>query len=160
MASVQVRPVVVRSRLIRSDWCMRPYPRHPRGCPNFGKKDGCPPDMPLLAEALDCQEPAWAIYNVFPIGEHAARMRAKHPEWSDAQVYCCLYWQPRARKQLRAHIKEFMQQHRGLRLIGNPEAHGVNLAETMANAGIDLEWPPRKVAYQISLAGTPRKGGK
>jgi predicted metal-binding protein len=34
-----------------------------------------------------------------------------------------------------------------------PEAMGVNITETMKDAGIILEWPPENVTYQIALAG-------
>ena len=30
------------------DWCRLPYPDHPRGCPNFGRRADCPPMAPLI----------------------------------------------------------------------------------------------------------------
>lgn len=44
-------------------------------------------------------------------------------------------------------------------VVLTPEAHGVNLTETMRSAGIVLEWPPDRLAYQIVLAGTPAHKG-
>jgi len=38
-----------------------------------------------------------------------------------------------------------------------PEAMGVNVTETMKRVGIELEWPPVNVAYQIALAGIFKK---
>lgn len=158
MPWTRVEPVVDPS--VRG-LCTRRYPGHPRGCPNHNKKPGCPPSAPLLSETLDLTRPLWAVYNIFDLGAHVARMRDKHPEWSDRQLACCLYWQPKARKQLRNvithHHSWWMKQpsFRGvLRVIACPEAQGVNLTATMASAGIFLEWPPQQVAYQIVLAGS------
>ena len=140
--------------------CCRGYPGHPRGCPNYGKRPSCPPQAKPLHEVLDLNQQVWAIYNRFPIGGHAARMKAKHPDWSERQMYCCLYWQPQARKQLRARIMAWLRDSdipEGCRrVLTCPEACGCNVTATMAAVGIQLEWPPRTVAYQVALAGVAR----
>mgnify|MGYP000962170430 CR=1 FL=1 len=128
--------------------CVRPYPLHPKGCPNFGKKIGCPPDAPIYRPV----GPVAAIFNIFPLACHVRWMRDRHPDWSDRQLRCVLYWQPAARKQLKAEIRKFLSDHRGWRIIACPEACGVNLTQTMAEVGIRLEWPPEEFAYQIVLA--------
>lgn len=136
--------------------CSRRYPNHPRGCPNFNKKAGCPPSAPMVGDVIDLDQDVYAIWNVFPIGEHMARMKQKHPNWTERQLANCLYWQPKARKQLRGVIWEFLRSAENplqWKIIGCPEAQGVNLTETMASIGIELEWPPRAVSYQIVLAG-------
>ena len=153
MPWIRVNPVVTKSRDARSSWCRRPYPRHPKGCPNYGKKSGCPPCIKLFWDFIKRDGICWAIYNAFDIAAHADRMRSLHPDWSDAQVYCCLYWQPRARRQLSVELQLFRSEHRGFRIVRTPEASGVKLTPTMKAVGIELEWPPRKVAYQIMLAG-------
>lgn len=134
--------------------CCRPYPNHPHGCPNFSKKQGCPPKAPMIDKTLDLSKPVLAIYNRFNLGEHIERMRAKHPLWTDRQLRCCLYWQPGARKQLKKRIRNHLQI--GMKVVGSPEAQGVDLTATMRSAGIELEWPPMKWAYQIVLAGVPK----
>ena len=132
MPHAEVRPVVdMRVRGL----CARPYPLHPRGCPNFRKKRGCPPDAPKIDEIYDLSVASYAIWNVFPLGEHVAALRAKHPSWSERQLYCCLYWQPRARAQLEVEIEEFIKH--GTRLVGAtlvvrcPEAMGLDVTATM-----------------------------
>jgi len=134
--------------------CVKPYPGHPKGCPNWNKKQGCPPQAPKIYETLDLSETVYVIYNVFNIGQHARRMLELHPQWSERQCYCCLYWQPKARKQLQTNIRFFLADHPKQKIITCPEAQGVNLTATMKKIGVDLEWPPRQVAYQIVLAGT------
>ncbi len=139
--------------------CSRPYPGHPKGCPNHAKKQGCPPGAKLFDQVYDLGQPVFVIWNAFPIGEYAARMRELHPEWSERQLYCCLYWQPKARKQLNSLVLEFIHWHPWYAFTGCPEAEGVNVTATMAGIGVTLEWPPRAVAYQVALAGVPREGG-
>ena len=148
---IQVQPVIdVKMRQL----CLKPYPGHTKGCPNWSKRDICPPRVPLLSDSIDLNFPVYAIYNVFDFAGHVSKMRAKHPKWSDRQVGCCLYWQSAARKQLRKKIKDFLYENPGLTIIQNPEAQGVNITTTMAMVGLKLEWPPENVTYQIVLAGT------
>lgn len=148
---VQVVPVIDYS--VRG-LCIKPYPGHSKGCPNFGKKKGCPPGAAKYDEVYDLNLPVHAIINKFDFKAHTDRMRMLHPEWSERQVRCCLYWQPGARKQLLIKIKEFLKQYgRGYSIETCPEAMGVNITATLAKVGIELEWPPETVAYQVALAG-------
>ena len=153
--------------------CFKRYPGHPRGCPNYGKKKSCPPAAPLLGVVLDLARPVFAVWNAFDFGAHTSRMRAVHPGWTPRQVACCLYWQGTARKalcdELVTHIREqwavqctgytlrSLEGSSGLgwRVVTCPEACGVNVTETMRRIGIELEWPPRTVAYQVALVGSP-----
>jgi len=82
-------------------------------------------------------------------------MREKHPEWSERQLRCCLYWQHTARRQLRTKVADLLTQHPGLVAVFVPEACGVNVTATMASIGIALEWPPVQFAYQVALVGSP-----
>ena len=150
MPWIQVQPVV--DITVRS-LCYQSYPLHPKGCPNFGKREDCPPEAPIIEDVLDLSKEIYVVYNVYQFGEHVAKMRHKHPEWSERQVRCCLYWQGKARKQLRHEVTQFLCEHPDLYVVKCPEAQGVNLTDTMKDVGIELEWPPEKVAYQIVLAG-------
>lgn len=134
--------------------CKRPYTNHSRGCPNFNRKMGCPPRCLTLNELLDLSKPVWAIYNVFQFGLHVRKMKKKHPSWSKRQLECCLYWQPKARKQLKGEIDRFKKLHPELLIVMNPEASGVNVTDTMKSIGVELEWPPKTLTYQVILAGT------
>ena len=141
--------------------CVRPYPLHPNGCPNVGRCDRCPPAAPLYDQVYDLTKPCYALVNEFDFEGHVARMRGLHPNWSIRQLTCVLYWQPRARKQLEEHIKRFLltlpadlfQYRDRLRVERCPEAMGVNITETLAAVGIQLEWPPVRVARQVAVIG-------
>jgi hypothetical protein len=137
--------------------CSRRYPNHTRGCPNHGKRETCPPKAEIWTpEFLDAH--TWVvIWNVFDFGAHIEKMKERHWDWTARKLANCLYWQGTARKQLRERI------YRYLEMIGPPlpwvetipEAHGVNVTATMKEKlGIELEWPPKTVTYQVALLGS------
>jgi predicted metal-binding protein len=153
---IPVEPVIDMS--VRA-LCVKPYPGHKKGCPNYGKKKGCPPEAPRFDDEYDLTKPIYAIINKFDIASHVSRMRELHPDWSQRQLDCCLYWQPRARNQLLEHIRYFLGKHPGYRFETCPEAMGVNVTETLKRVGIILEWPPRQWACQVALAGIKKNSG-
>lgn len=71
--------------------CCHPYPGHPRGCPNYNRKPGCPPGAPMFDDRMDLGRPVYAIINEFDLAAHMERMRQDHPDWSERQLTCCLY---------------------------------------------------------------------
>ena len=146
----EVKPVI--DYLVRG-LCAKPYPGHPKGCPNLNKNNKCPPKAPRIEELLDLSKSIFAVYNVFKFGEYVDLMKLKHPDWTKRQLECCLYWQGTARKQLKLIIKNFLKEYPEFLVIGTPEACGVDLTKTMQSVGINLEWPPVNFTYQIVLAG-------
>ena len=110
----------------------------------------------MLAETLDLGQPVYVVATIFRLAEHVARMRALHPDWSDRQCACCLYWQGGARKVLRQKVRKWMLASDPAipwMVVWCPEAQGVNVTATMRAVGVELEWPPVKLAYQIVLIG-------
>jgi hypothetical protein len=151
MPVVQVEPVY--DPKVRG-LCARSYHNHPKGCPNLGRA-GCPPHAPLLGTFFNLEKPCYLIYNIFDFGGHVAKMRAKHPMWTQRQLECCLYWQTTARKQLQGLIYEAMDDLQGYQYTRCPEAMGLNVTETLANVGVAIEWPPVNVTLQVAFAGVP-----
>lgn len=140
--------------------CVRPYHGHPHGCPNFDKKQGCPPKALILDHIYDLERSVWAVWNAFDFKGYLLRIRTLHPGWSYRQLACCLYWQRGARGELAAEIKKFFSETKHWtmqRVLECPEATGVNVTATMKTVGIELEWPPKKVAYQVALVGTMKQ---
>lgn len=133
--------------------CVSPYPNHKKGCINFGIKKGCPPKCKNIDEILDFSKIIYVIYNKYDFKKHVNKMKERHPEWSERQLTCCLYWQGTARKHLKEKIKLFKIKHSDLFIVKCPEGSGINLTETMRQININLEWPPRNYTYQIVLAG-------
>ena len=136
--------------------CSRPYPNHARGCPNYGKRPICPPQCPRIEETYDMSKGFWVVWIIFDFAAHRRKMRRKHPEWSQRQIDCCLYWQGTAKKMLREAVQdvEYYLEGRGNWVTTDcPEAMGVNVTATMKNLGIELEWPPEKVVYKMAIIG-------
>jgi predicted metal-binding protein len=151
---IQIQPVIDYSMRAL---CAKPYPLHAKGCPNLYKSSRCPPKVPHFDKAFDMTQPIYAVVNEFDFGAHVDKMRAKHPDWSDRQLRCVLYWQSTARKQLKVKIVETLKKFPGYAVTMSPEGQGVNVTETMRNAGVILEWPPQKIARQIAFLAKPRR---
>ena len=154
---LKVYPVIYHAS---RELCTRPYPGHRHGCPNFGKKEGCPPLAPLFDEYFDLTQPVYAVVNEFDLNKHVEKLRKKFPDWSWRQLVNCLYWQNTARKQLRLKIKDVLSQLSHKYVVSTcPEAMGVNVTATLKHVGIELEWPPIIVVRQVALIAKKR-GGK
>jgi len=132
-------------------WCKLPYPNHPRGCPNHGKKAGCPPKAPIFT---DVAKPPFILVGVkFNLAEWAERMKQKHPKWSDRQARCCLYWQGKVRKRLREVCKGVAWVFGRNMIVSVPEAMGVHVFETCKTIGIELERNPKTYVWKIAILG-------
>lgn len=149
-----VRPVVDYSM---RGLCKTPYHNHKNGCINWAnkKRKQRPPHGPKIEDIVDLNKEVYCIYNRFNLGLHVDKMKEKHPEWTYYQLRCVLYWQGKARKELKSHIKNFLRDidQKDFVLVECPEGCGVNVTETMKQIGIELEWPPQKWAYQVVLIG-------
>tara|TARA_Y100000310_G_C20682563_1_gene816837 strand:- start:1351 stop:1878 length:528 start_codon:yes stop_codon:yes gene_type:complete len=150
--------------------CKTPYYNHRRGCPNYGKKNGCPPNQLLIDEVLDFDKDIYVIYTKFCVGEFAEKMKQRHPEWAKypRQWYNPRRWQPRARKIQSNEEKKAILEY-GIddlnKIVNSPEAHGVNIGNLMKHIGINLKWkwPPNHIlagrkylknfVYLVSLGG-------
>lgn len=132
MILLPVTPVI--STRVRG-LCVTPYPGHPKGCPNFGACDRCPPQAPLFPDVFDTARTVYALVNEFDLGMHVIKMRHKHPAWSYAQLTCVLYWQNTARKQLRQAIEAVLPALQGYAATWCPEGMGVDVTTTLAQVG-------------------------
>jgi predicted metal-binding protein len=142
-------------------WCICEYPGHKRGCPNYGSKDDCSPNMPLFYEVFNLDYPVYAIYTCFDFKEHVEKMKALHPHLSERQCRCVLYWQAGARKIQKEFAQSvlagFQPEHKGYWLTDSPEAMGTNVTSTLKKCGIALEWPCKERTYKMSLLAKLRE---
>jgi predicted metal-binding protein len=132
-------------------WCTLPYPRHPNGCPNFGKRSDCPPRAPYF---LDIYNPSVYIASlVFDFGQYFETRKQIHPDWSEKALKNPRHWQEHLRAQLRKGVVVALT-NPGLSdhvPVYNPEAMCVNVHSTCEGVGLHLEWPPRQHMYRIAL---------
>lgn len=146
--------------------CQRPYYNHSKGCPNYGKRDTCPPKAVLLTEYFDMAKPIIAVWVAFDLAQHRAKMKERHPNWSRRQLDCCLYWQGGVNKRLRQEVRynkgrsTLFNRHKELIATYVPEAMGVNVTETMRKVGLILEWPPENIVRKIAFVGCPNAQGE
>ncbi|MGI6684911.1 MAG: hypothetical protein ACOX47_05415 [Bacillota bacterium] len=147
---IEIDPIIDSSV---KELCLRPYPGHAKGCPNYNKKDTCPPNTKMFNEVFDLDYPVFAIINSFDLKSHKEKMHLKHPDWSEKQLASTRFWYAKAKKELRDGINKFLQDHRDYDATSCPEGLGVNVTETLKNVGILLKWPPEDIAYQVALAG-------
>jgi hypothetical protein len=137
------------------NWCKFPYPGHPKGCPNYGKKKGCPPMVPLVSTLFDLKKPHWLAVVSFDLAGHMEAMASKHPGWSERQQRCCLYWQGKVRKQLRILCENWLKQHHEYRHTSCPEAMGVNIFRTAHLCGIKMRKSAYPTVYKVALLAQP-----
>lgn len=138
------------------EWCKLPYPRHPNGCPNYGNNPECPPQAPLIQDWMEPTLPHWFIVTEFDLDGFAERMKKKHPNWSDKQCRCVLYWQNTVRKDLRNACKGFIKEHPGAIYTLLPEAMGVNVIITAKHVGVPIKNKPNGTVFKIALVGFPK----
>lgn len=138
------------------EWCRLPYPNHPSGCPNYGKRPCCPPHAKLLGEWFDLNKPVAFVVAKFDLAEHAEKMKLKNPQFSERQARCCLYWQGTVRKALRKATCAAMANGHYTAFTDLPEAMGLNLFRTMHNLGLALERNPKQFVYKIAMLGASK----
>jgi hypothetical protein len=128
--------------------CLLPYDAHPLGCPNYGKKPGCPPKAPYFPLQFDSEVLVAAVR--FDIGYYAELRKLEHPDWTNKALRNIRHWQGHVRSELRKFIaaQNFSNESK---VLYAPEAMGVNITETCKQIGIDLEWPPNKYTHIIAL---------
>jgi hypothetical protein len=132
-------------------WCKLPYPAHPNGCPNYNKKKTCPPKA-LSFEKL-IKPPFTLVAVKFNLKEHIKKMKQKHPNWTDKQARCVLYWQNKVNKQLRELSEKTAAKIPNSMILHMPEANGVNLFETCKKVGLILEPNPQNILWKMSIIG-------
>lgn len=149
--------IVPISKLATTDTgrlCRIPYRGHRHGCPNYGKSNRCPPNAPHVTDVFDIVRPMYFVYSEFFIPDHARKMKALHPEWSDRQCRCVLYWQGKARKKLRLRVSEAMEILNTDIFTSCPEGMGVNVFATARKHGMILERTKDiRICRHIALAG-------
>lgn len=133
------------------EWCTLPYPLHSRGCPNYGHKYGCPPKAPLVEDTIDLDKPCWLVIIEFNLGSHIARMLSLHPDWSNRQARCVLYWQGGVNRELKLRSFVARLEHPNTNIFFTPEAMGVHIIKTMQNLGFPIEMQPTQTVFKVAL---------
>jgi hypothetical protein len=155
-----VEPVICKIDSSVRGLCTRPYHDHPKGCPNHGQRDTCPPAAPRFHDLYDPRQ-VWACWTAYDLAGHRERQREAHPDWSERQLVNCRHWQGKVRAFLKRNCQQWIARQKrrlGLNLVLStcPEAMGVNVTVTMERLGVELEWPPRDTTRVVYLVGVPK----
>lgn len=147
---------IVLEKKARGPWCLLPYPNHQKGCPNYGKKDSCPPFAKPFEELIG--PPFYLVVVFFDLEAHVTRMKNLHPNWTDKQARCLLYWQGSVKKKLLDEALGFIEANeaKNLFLLRLPEANGVNVFKTCENVGIKIDRNPTKIVRKVMIIGTKK----
>jgi len=137
-------------------FCKRPYPNHPNGCPNYNPNYNpfCPPNTKLFEKKYDKYLIVYAKLN---FKGYVNNRLKDHPDWTDKQAKCVLYWQGSVKKLLKIHLKKYSGIYElygcGSGFNGSPsmEAVGINVFSTMKLNGIKLELHPSNYVYLVCL---------
>ena len=135
-------------------WCQLPYRNHPKGCPNYGKRNTCPPDAPHISEVLDLEKPIYIAFSDFDLFSHMKRMSQKHPKWSVYQCRNVLYWQGTSKAEMRRRARIAKTIMGADTIIECAEGMGVNVYATCRHVGLKLEKIKNlKMCHHVALVG-------
>lgn len=161
MAIMKLEKLIVTPRT--KLWCKAQYPGHPKGCPNYWGRcfEGGRVEITLADRIVDVDKSMYIVYNEFDLAAHMARMKAKHPTWSERQLRNVYYWQNRSHAQLdrliEQAIKEIYGKPAGLCTLSG-EGNGVNLYATCAAHGLKLnKIRTMKTCRHMVILGTRRR---
>ena len=141
------------------EWCILSYPGHPKDCPNYGKKQTCPPFAPYIETYFDLNKDHYFVVIQFNLGLHVQGMLSKHPNWSSKQARCVLYWQGSVKKRLKVECEYYLYSvFKKPEYIYNlcPEAMGVNVIETCQRLELPIIPKPTDTIFKVAMLGAPR----
>lgn len=119
--------------------CTQPYHNHKKGCPNFGHRQDCPPNLRHISEEYDMNS-IHILLLEFPFGEYFNQRKKFHPDWTNRALINPRHWQNHLRASLNREWENIEDEYPEHSFIQNPEGQGVNLVETLALNGVELEW--------------------
>jgi len=137
------------------NWCKLPYHNHPKGCPNFGIHNYCPPHAPSADDFFDLKQPHWFLITEFNLKSYIDLMREKHPKWSERRLKCLLYWQGSIRAMQRKFIANLRHDNSKLVFSLLPEAMNLNIFKTLIDCNIPFETKPKTKVLKVALLGYP-----
>jgi len=141
---------LVLNEKARSEWCLLPYPNHPKGCPNYGKRMSCPPFASPFKDIV--QPPYYIIIEEFDIIAHINKMKKRHAHWTERQCRNLLYWQKGVVKRLKSKAQLFAKRLGDEFIVLEvPEANGVDVFQTCKNVGIELQFYPQDIIRKVMI---------
>jgi len=129
--------------------CTQNYYLHKYGCPNFGEKEGCPPNVLHISQQYDLDSINMLLLK-FPFNSYISQKKETHPDWSMRALCNPRHWQNHLKASLNEYWDNVKEKYPDYKVIRNPEAQGVNVQETLKLLDIDLCWPKTDEKFEIS----------
>ena len=131
--------------------CLDPYYKHPKGCPNWNYKEGCPPHVPYFPKVYS--KDIYIATVRFNFADYLASRKLAHPDWTEKALKNPRHWQGHVRSELRSFLFDYLSDHPNIdgEIIFNPEALGINVFATCEKAGIILEHTPEHFVYNVAI---------
>jgi predicted metal-binding protein len=136
-------------------WCTLPYPKHKNGCPNYGHRVTCPPQVGYF---LDMFHPeVYLALLRFDFKEYLSEKKRLHPDWTERAIRNPFHFQTHLRAELSKSTEALLSkpEYQNYKCLYNAEGMGVNLHLTSRLVGVELEWPPKDNMYRIAILAKP-----
>ena len=134
--------------------CIKPYNNHKNGCPNYGRLQTCPPNIPCMYDQIFDVGDVYAVVTKFYLEEYFNKRRKNRPDLAEGQIRNIRVWQPIAIKENDYAISEFYKEYPNknnyvsTRLL---ECMGVDVVNTMKEVGVFIKFPVEEFAYRIAF---------
>ena len=138
-------------------WCRLPYPDHPDGCLNYGRREICPPKIKTIDKVFNLKMPHWLVAVEYNMVDHIEKMKTGHPGGSVRKLECISYWQKMAKKELNRTANEVCRLNAGTICNTCPEALGVDMIATGQKLGLPIQPKPGDTIFRIALVGYPNE---
>lgn len=142
--------------------CRQAYYKHPKGCPNYNKREDCPPNTRHIFQQYDPLS-IHILCVKFPFLEYISLKELQHPDWTVRALANQRHWQGHLKAQIRDFWEDIKDEYPQYKLIENPEGQGVNLVQTLSQYDINLQWCKQnskgeivsvpEYMYQVNLIG-------
>lgn len=159
---IETKKIPIESIVFKENigqWCQLPYSEHKKGCPNYGKGLLCPPKSPFYRDIVKNWQCFSVVYAVIDLKGYKDEMRISHPNWSEKQLSCVLYWQRRVKVKLRSEVDKICNIGNDL-VLGcgsgfgdcySMESVGINVIQTLKNNNIEIDVKPINRVVLVSL---------
>ena len=119
--------------------CRQAYYKHPKGCPNYNRRENCPPNTLHIFQQYDPLS-IHILCVKFPFLEYISQKELLHPDWTVRALTNQRHWQGHLKGEVRRYWEEIKGEYPLHKLIENPEGQGVNVQKTLKRYDINLKW--------------------
>jgi predicted metal-binding protein len=158
-------------------WCQRGYKGNEGGCPNYGKKELCPPHSAFLGGFIDLYSQFYLLVCGLDLITYKEIRASRHPQWSERQLEHPYYWQGSIKKILRREILNVLKLNPKKKLylsgtgsgfstkelkrfqkkIYSMESLGINVFSTLRLNHIRIEKEPKTNLKMVCLICSNKK---